>query len=513
MDDLVVVSVANTQYEVITEVTNEMKWKVNSEPGDMNFDIFWQDNALTPDQLSQLKPYQRINHFPGMYAVARKDHLGKNLKAMKYAFPNTYNYFPPTWVLPKDLADLKNQFNEKRAKTFICKPEASSQGKGIFLTRKLEEIPERCVVQRYLHKPYLIDGLKFDLRVYVLILGCDPLRMFIHKEGLVRLATEPYTSPMMNNLGEVCMHLTNYAINKNSSKFQFNQNSSDDYSGHKRSLSKFIEKLKEKGENTEALWADISDMIVKTMCVAQPLLAHLYRSSQPNDPTNSICFQILGFDIFLDNKLKPYLLEVNHTPSFTTDTPLDLHVKKAVIGDALRMLGMHRRSEIDIKSMRNNRGMKEIRSLRLELKEKWMQSRTEIEEQFRGGYTRIFPANKAELYEEYMHAARDVWLTNLGIRKKESKDRTQAKSVVQPSLPPTTKILKPIGTPNVYYRKSNSPLFNKSIKNFYPPPMKKQVQKLPAIKLAYGSFIQPRLFDFNDSGHTIVPNREQEKQG
>jgi tubulin polyglutamylase TTLL6/13 len=36
-----------------------------------------------------------------------------------------------------------------------------------------------------------------------------------------------------------------------------------------------------------------------------------------------MCFEILGMDVLIDYKLKPYLLEVNHTPSFSTDTPFD----------------------------------------------------------------------------------------------------------------------------------------------------------------------------------------------
>ena len=52
------------------------------------------------------------------------------------------------------------------------------------------------------------------------------------------------------------------------------------------------------------------------MCLAQPHVHHLYRSCQPDDIENSLCFQILGFDIMIDHKLKPQLIEVNQMPSF-----------------------------------------------------------------------------------------------------------------------------------------------------------------------------------------------------
>jgi tubulin polyglutamylase TTLL6/13 len=50
---------------------------------------------------------------------------------------------------------------------------------------------------------------------------------------------------------------------------------------------------------------------------------------------NSQCFEILGFDILIDEKLKPWLLEINHTPSFATDSPLDFKIKKDVIADEI----------------------------------------------------------------------------------------------------------------------------------------------------------------------------------
>ena len=55
---------------------------------------------------------------------------------------------------------------------------------------------------------------------------------------------------------------------------------------------------------------------------------------------NSMCFEILGFDILIDEKLKPWLIEINHTPSFATDTPLDYKIKKDLIADTFQILGM-----------------------------------------------------------------------------------------------------------------------------------------------------------------------------
>ena len=80
-------------------------------------------------------------------------------------------------------------------------------------------VVEHMVVQRYMHKPYLIDGYKFDLRIYVLVNGIAPLRVYVYNDGLARFATVKYQSPAPSNLNNLCMHLTNYAINKESSSF------------------------------------------------------------------------------------------------------------------------------------------------------------------------------------------------------------------------------------------------------------------------------------------------------
>ena len=72
---------------------------------------------------------------------------------------------------------------------------------------------------------------------------------------------------------------------------------------------------------------EIKDMIIKTMISAQPHLSHLYRNNHPDDYENSQAFEIYVYDIMLDENYKPYLLEINHAPSFATDSPLDEKIK------------------------------------------------------------------------------------------------------------------------------------------------------------------------------------------
>ena len=56
-----------------------------------------------------------------------------------------------------------------------------------------------------------------------------------------------------------------------------------------------------------------------------------------------MCFEILGIDIFIDDKLKPWLIEVNSLPSFATDSPLDKKIKYDVVYETIAMLNMNQK--------------------------------------------------------------------------------------------------------------------------------------------------------------------------
>jgi tubulin polyglutamylase TTLL6/13 len=86
-------------------------------------------------------------------------------------------------------------------------------------------------------------------------------------------------------------------------------------------------------------------MIVKTLLIGQPMLSHVYHLSQPDNVSNDLVFHILGFDVLITENYEPVLLEINHTPSFSIDTPLDKKIKKNLIKDTLKILNINVQSK------------------------------------------------------------------------------------------------------------------------------------------------------------------------
>lgn len=167
---------------------------------------------MSIEGISELKSFQRYNHFPAMSEISKKDALARNMAKISKLLPKEFDFVPRTWIMPTDYSSLltyaletkKNAFAQQKPNrtTFIMKPANGAMGHGIKLFRNVEKIQpiENFIVQEYIPNPYLIDGFKFDLRIYALVTSCDPLRAFIYNNGLVRLGTEEYQEPHESNI-------------------------------------------------------------------------------------------------------------------------------------------------------------------------------------------------------------------------------------------------------------------------------------------------------------------------
>ncbi|NWZ77786.1 TTLL7 polyglutamylase, partial [Poecile atricapillus] len=430
---VITANIAGTKYEIVRVVIQEMGF-VKTRDEDETANLIWSDCAVQQEKIAELRNYQRINHFPGMGEICRKDFLARNMTKMIKSQPQEYSFIPRTWIFPAEYTQFQNYVKElkkkRRQKTFIVKPANGAMGHGISLIRNGEKLQaqDHLIVQEYLDKPFLMEGYKFDLRVYILVTSCDPLKVFLYHDGLVRMGTEKYHPPSDSNLSQLYMHLTNYSVNKHNEHFERDETEDK---GSKRSIKWFTEFLETNNLDVSKFWSDISELVVKTLIVAEPHVLHAYRMCRPGQApgSDSVCFEVLGFDILLDRKLKPWLLEINRAPSFGTDQKIDYDVKKGVLLNALKLLNIRtsdkRRNLAQQKAEAQKRlyGQGSVKKLlpgssdwekqrhilerrKQELKERLAQVRKQIskeehENRHMGNYRRIYPPDDKTLLEKY----------------------------------------------------------------------------------------------------------------
>uniref|UniRef100_W8AFP2 Tubulin--tyrosine ligase-like protein 5 n=2 Tax=Ceratitis capitata TaxID=7213 RepID=W8AFP2_CERCA len=403
---------------------------------DENFSILWTGIHIKPDILRNLAPYQRVNHFPRSYELTRKDRLYKNIEKMQHLRGiKHFDIVPQSFILPSEYKDLISAHNKNRG-PWIVKPAASSRGRGIFIVNTPDQIPqdEQVLVCKYVADPLCIDGHKCDLRVYVLVTSFDPLIIYVYEEGLVRLATVKYERAT-ESLWNPCMHLCNYSINKYHSDYIKSRDAEIEDVGHKWTLSALLRHLKSQGCNTFKLMADIEDLIIKSIFACAQTIISACRMFVPN---GNNCFELYGFDILIDDSLKPWLLEVNLSPSMGVDSPLDSKVKACLITDLLTCVGIpaysvemkaqydnkwtrfrnvnysRRMPSADLSAGSNSNGMRRgtnatslYQSLTTE--EQRFVRNARLQNDRRGGFVRIFPTDESmQRYGSFLDVATGI---------------------------------------------------------------------------------------------------------
>jgi len=88
----------------------------------------------------------------------------------------------------------------------------------------------------------------------------------------------------------------------------------------------------------DTLIKEMDRVVVKTMIAGSPIISHVYRASQCNDIAHNMAFEILGVDVMIDKNWNVHVIELNASPSFATESPLDEQVKSRVLGDAFGIL-------------------------------------------------------------------------------------------------------------------------------------------------------------------------------
>jgi len=194
---------------------------------------------------------------------------------------------------------------------------------------KLSELPlqRSCIVSRYIFAPLLVHQRKFDLRMYVLVTCFNPLRIYLYTNGLARFCTTAYDTSK-KNLHKKYMHLTNFSVNKKAANFKANQaadgvgaaatsgpyansssadGASDSSKWSLRAFKLWLERTYGPARCAE-VWGQVTDIFVKTLLsVESSVSTHVARLAAGR---RDLAFECFGFDILLDENLKPWLMEV-----------------------------------------------------------------------------------------------------------------------------------------------------------------------------------------------------------
>lgn len=138
-----------------------------------------------------------MNHFPGSKILGRKDLLYVNIMKLKRKIQIDMDFIPKTYVTNDDWKRFHmNKKNYPNNSIWILKPLGSCCGRGITLITKRfngKKIPG-YLISDYIQNPHLLMGHKYDLRIYVVVTSYDPLKIYLFKNGLTRICTEPYSA-------------------------------------------------------------------------------------------------------------------------------------------------------------------------------------------------------------------------------------------------------------------------------------------------------------------------------
>ncbi|XP_046534179.1 probable tubulin polyglutamylase TTLL9 isoform X2 [Equus quagga] len=318
----------NTLMDVLR---NRPGWVEVKDEGE--WDFYWCDVSWLRENFDHtyMDEHVRISHFRNHYELTRKNYMVKNLKRFRKQLEREAgkleaakcDFFPKTFEMPCEYHLFVEEFRKNPGITWIMKPVARSQGKGIFLFRRLKDI---------------MDWRKGNARKKLTSLEAQParstanpsgshyipLRTWLYRDGFARFSNTRFT---LSSIDDQYVHLTNVAVQKTSPDYHPKK-------GCKWMLQRFRQYLASKHgpEAVETLFSDMDNIFIRSLQSVQKVII-----------SDKHCFELYGYDILIDQDLKPWLLEVNASPSLTASSQEDYELKTCLLEDTLHVVDMEAR--------------------------------------------------------------------------------------------------------------------------------------------------------------------------
>ncbi|GFS85013.1 RNA-directed DNA polymerase from mobile element jockey [Trichonephila clavipes] len=276
--------------DIVKQLFQKMGYRIHTHDH-MDWDILWSHTYpfySLAKEMAQLKPNQKVNHFPGSGFITQKSNLA--------ALP--IDRIPKSFVLPEEKNTFLEFVEKNPTKFWILK---SSNHRGMKLLNGTEDLDSPgSYIQEFIKKPLLINGKKFDVGVYVMLTSIDPLRVYMYSgDILLRFCKENYF-PLNINLPESYIVGDDYlpVWEVPDLKFYYSELN---YTG-KESLNRYLES---KGKSTKRIWYQINETIKNVYLETE---SNLKKSAMSLGSLRNF-FELVRFDFIIDEDLNIFLLE------------------------------------------------------------------------------------------------------------------------------------------------------------------------------------------------------------
>ena len=349
-------------------------------------------NYINRTFIEEIKKYiidksQKINSYLNCEEYTSKSLLYSNYKIFEDKYPKDYKYMLETYSYPEDKEKIQKKFQnyiyKNESDLWLIKPKNLWCGINISILTNFSNINiNNYILTKFLYNPLLIKGYKFDLRIHGLITGVKPLKLYLYNEGLVRIASEKYnfSKSTLNNKYAI---LTNLYLNiKNKKKFIYPQNLPNLEESNLWNIETFQNYCERNNINFSKIFSEIGDIFIKAiLSVREKLIKFI----EKNNFYYSNFYHLIGFDIIIDENLKPYLLELNNICGLRNDNDAEKYFTHNLIVDTLNILGICPKNLTFINRKKNKRIL---------FGESIEESLKELDRP-RGGYKLIFPLKKS----------------------------------------------------------------------------------------------------------------------
>uniref|UniRef100_A0A1A9WPS8 Tubulin-tyrosine ligase n=1 Tax=Glossina brevipalpis TaxID=37001 RepID=A0A1A9WPS8_9MUSC len=253
-------------------------------------------------RLKNLTNQQIVNHVPGCGFITNKVDLSSTTEL---------NFLPKAFRLPNQTKELLNYAQQNPNALFVEKHNEHRQ----ILIRSIEDIinfeSNNTFIQEFIQNPFLVDGYKFDIGVYVVITAINPLRLYIYTGDVLfrycPIKYYPFNVSIIDKYVVGDDYLPTWQVPSLVKYYE-------DFDGSMRnSFDAYVRDNYNDTMDPSIIWLQVEDIIRETVLAKEKHIIHILQSYK-----NLKFFELMRFDLIIDENLRVYLMEANMSPNLSS---------------------------------------------------------------------------------------------------------------------------------------------------------------------------------------------------